>query len=64
MRIDHLAIWTENIEKMRYFYTTYFRCVSNEKYINEGKKYSSYFLTFGDGDCRLELMSRPDIILT
>lgn len=61
MRIDHLAIWTDDIEKMRHFYTTYFRCVSNEKYTNEGKKFCSYFLTFEGGDCRIELMSRPDV---
>jgi len=45
MRIDHFAIWTDDIEKMRDFYTTYFDCTSNEKYDNPKKKYTSYFLS-------------------
>lgn len=62
MKIDHVAIWTDDLEKMRQFYTTYFRCVSNEKYTNESKKFCSYFLTFDDGGCRIELMGRSDIV--
>lgn len=62
MKLDHLAIWTEEIEKMSLFYTTYFDCTRNEKYYNPQKKYTSYFLSFKDGGCRIELMSRPDII--
>lgn len=61
MRIDHLAIWCDDIEKMRTFYTTYFDCQSNERYHNTTKKYTSYFLSFGDGGSRIELMNRPDI---
>ncbi|MDD3406420.1 MAG: VOC family protein [Paludibacteraceae bacterium] len=60
MRIDHLAIWCKDIEAMRRFYTTYFGCVSNQKYHNPKKQFSSYFLSFSDG-CRIELMHRPDI---
>lgn len=60
MKIEHLAIWVENLEKMRHFYETYFQAVSNTKYHNPIKKFSSYFLTFDSG-CRLELMQKPDI---
>lgn len=61
MRIDHLAIWVDDIEKMRDFYLQYFDITSGEKYFNPLKNYTSYFLTFNEGDCRIELMHRPDI---
>lgn len=62
MKIHHLAIWTDDIEKMRHFYSTYFRCTSSDKYTNVNKKFCSYFLSFEDGECRLELMNSPDIV--
>lgn len=62
MRIEHLAIWVDDLEVMRQFYTTYFGAISNDKYINPIKKFESYFLSFGEnGNCRIELMTRPDI---
>ncbi|MDR2860202.1 MAG: VOC family protein [Elusimicrobiota bacterium] len=61
MKIEHIAIWTDDIEKMRLFYVTYFGAVSNEKYHNSAKNYSSYFLSFGEDKTRIELMQRPDI---
>ncbi len=62
MKIAHIAVWTEDIEKMKNFYMSYFNCTSNTKYTNPAKKFESYFLDFGGG-CRLELM-RADGILT
>lgn len=61
MKIEHIAIWVENIEGMRRFYQRYFGAISNDKYVNPLKKYTSYFLSFEEGDCRIELMHRPDI---
>lgn len=61
MRIEHLAIWVDDIEAMRAFYLTYFDTTSGEKYTNEKKRYSSYFISFGEGKARIELMHRPDI---
>ncbi len=61
MRIDHIAIWCDDIEAMRTFYTNYFACTSAEKYFNPTKLYTSYFLTFDSGGARIELMHRPDI---
>ena len=60
MRIEHLAIWVADLEKMRSFYLQFFDLSSNEKYYNPKKKFSSYFLSFESG-ARLELMHRPDI---
>lgn len=59
MRITHLAIWTNDIERLRNFYCNYFSAKSNEKYINPVKQFSSYFLTFEKGECSLELMNKP-----
>jgi lactoylglutathione lyase len=60
MRIEHVAIWTHDLERLRHFYETYFDGTANTKYVNPRKQFESYFLTFGDG-ARLELMQRPDV---
>lgn len=60
MKIEHVAIWTNNIERLRHFYETYFGATSGDKYVNEEKGFQSYFLTFDSG-ARLEIMQRPDI---
>jgi len=58
MQVDHVAIWVNDLEKMRKFYLQYFDCKSNEKYTNIQKQFSSYFLSFGLGS-RIELMHKP-----
>ena len=55
MRIDHIAIWTKQLEKMKHFYGTYFQGKPGEKYINPRKNFESYFVEFDSGT-RLELM--------
>lgn len=60
MKIEHIAIWTLDLEKMKRFYLNFFDLKSNEKYYNPLKKFSSYFLSFENG-ARIELMHRPDI---
>ncbi len=60
MKIDHLAIWANDMKKLREFYLKYFICKSNSKYENIAKQFSSYFLTF-QGGTRIELMHRPDV---
>jgi len=60
MRIDHVAIWVKDLEKMRRFYETYFQAKAGEKYVNEQKKFSSYFLSF-NGECRLEIMYQSEV---
>lgn len=61
MKIEHVAIWVDDIEAMREFYLNYFDVTCGSKYVNPVKKYTSYFLSFGDGKSRIELMNRPDI---
>lgn len=60
MTLEHVAIWTNQLEDLKDFYVTYFHGVANEKYTNEKKQFHSYFLTFQSG-ARLELMSMPGI---
>src|SRR6476620_1870038 len=60
MKIEHVAIWCRDIEKLKVFYETYFSAKANDKYFNPIKNFSSYFLVFGQG-CRLELMQMPGI---
>ncbi len=60
MRIEHVAIWTRDLERLRAFYETYFQAESGDKYTNEAKGFESYFLTFESG-ARLELMSMPGV---
>ncbi|PRX27187.1 lactoylglutathione lyase [Orenia metallireducens] len=60
MRIEHIAIWTDNLERLKEFYSTYFNATAGDKYINESKNFESYFLSFDQG-CRLEIMHKPSI---
>jgi lactoylglutathione lyase len=46
MNIEHIAIWTKDLEKMRVFYEKYFMGKSNEKYRNDKKGFESYFISF------------------
>ncbi len=60
MRINHVALFTEDIEYLRTFYCTYFDAIPSAMYHNPRTGLKTYFLTFADG-ARLELMSRPDV---
>ena len=60
MRIEHIAIWVRDIEKVKDFYCSYFDGVAGEKYVNPKKQFQSYFIQFENGS-RLELMQMPSI---
>ena len=60
MRIEHAAIWTSDLERLRAFYERYFGGRAGERYDNPGTRFSSYFVEFGQGS-RLELMAMPSI---
>jgi len=60
MKIDHIALWARNLDKMKKFYLQYFNCRSGERYENPTKGFSSFFIYFPDG-ARIELMHRNDI---
>lgn len=62
MKIEHIAIWVDDLERMKAFYLKFFDLESNTKYTNPKKGFSSYFLSFPSG-ARLELMSKTDVML-
>jgi lactoylglutathione lyase len=64
MKLEHLAIWAENIDSLSAFFVNYFGMSRSEKYINASKGFSSYFLNFGDGGSRIEIMHRDDVAPT
>lgn len=59
MRLDHVAVWTPDLERLRRFYETFFGAQAGAKYRNPRTQFESYFLQFAGG-ARLEIMSAPD----
>lgn len=57
MRIEHAAMYVNDLEGARRFFEKYFQAVSGEEYRNEKTGFRSYFLSF-EGDARLEIMTR------
>jgi lactoylglutathione lyase len=55
MRIEHIALWTTDIERCARFYETYFSAQIGPPYRNARKGFESRFLSFAGG-ARLELM--------
>jgi len=60
MKIEHLAIWVHDLEKMKSFYRKYFNAEAGPKYFNAEKNFESYFLHLKEG-CRIELMRVPRV---
>ena len=60
MHIEHVGLWTDNLERLKSFYETYFGASAGDRYVNPRKQFESYFLTFASG-ARLELMRRPNL---
>jgi lactoylglutathione lyase len=56
MRIDHLAIWTTDLDRCVAFYGTYFGAHAGPRYHNPAKGFTSHFLSFEDG-ARFEVMT-------
>jgi lactoylglutathione lyase len=60
MTLEHVAIWTPNLETLRDYYCNHFGGRANDLYTNKDRQFLSYFISFGSG-ARLELMSMPGI---
>lgn len=61
MKIGHIALYTDDLEKSREFYEKYFGATANQKYHNPKTGLQTYFLSFLDNDVRLEIMTRPGL---
>jgi lactoylglutathione lyase len=60
VRVEHVAVWCSDIEKVRAFYVTWFGARSGERYENPAKGFASYFVALGEG-ARIEIMQRRDV---
>ena len=60
MKIDHIALYVNDLETARQFFLKYLGASSNEGYHNPRTTFRSYFLSFDDG-ARLELMHKPEL---
>ncbi len=60
MKIEHIAIWVNDLERIKDFYCTYFQGIANQKYTNLTKGFSSYFISFDSG-ARLEIMHSENL---
>ena len=61
MKIEHIAMYVNDLEATRDFFVKYFDATSNDGYHNKITDFRSYFLTFEDG-ARLEIMTRPNMV--
>jgi catechol 2,3-dioxygenase-like lactoylglutathione lyase family enzyme len=55
MHIDHVALWTNDIERCKKFYVAYFGATAGTGYVNPKNGFESCFLSFADG-ARIEAM--------
>lgn len=64
MKIEHMALWVDDLEGMKDFYLKYFDTYAGEKYTNVKNEFNAYFIYFGEEKTRLEIMHKPNIIPT
>ena len=60
MRIEHAALYVNDLEGARDFFVRFFGASANDGYHNPRTDFRSYFLTFDDG-ARLEVMTKPNM---
>lgn len=61
MKIEHIALYVNDLEGARNFFIKYLGAKSNEGYHNPRTGFRSYFLSFEDG-ARLEIMQKPEMV--
>ena len=60
MKIEHIALYANDLEGARKFFMKYLGAASNDGYHNPRTNFRSYFLSFDDG-ARLEIMNKPEM---
>jgi len=60
MKINHIALYVSDLERMKLFYERYFNAKANTMYHNPKTGLKTYFLEFG-GSCRVEIMSKENL---
>ncbi|SHH84405.1 lactoylglutathione lyase [Butyrivibrio fibrisolvens DSM 3071] len=61
MKIEHIAMYVNDLEAAREFFVKYLGGKSNDGYHNKTTDFRSYFISFDDG-ARLELMNKPGLL--
>ena len=60
MKIEHVAMYVNDLDTAKDFFVSLLGGVSNQGYHNGKTGFRSYFISFEDG-ARLEIMSKPDM---
>lgn len=60
MRIEHVALYVNDLEAARDFFVEFLGGVSGSGYHNKTTGFRSFFISFDDG-ARLELMNKPAV---
>ena len=60
MKIEHVAMYVNDLETAKDFFVKYFGGGANELYHNKNTDFRSYFISFEDG-ARLEIMNKPQM---
>lgn len=60
-RIEHLALWTADLDRAVAFYETVFGARAGARYDSRSRPLTSRFLSF-EGGARLEIMTRPEAV--
>ena len=55
MHIEHIALWTTDLERCKRYYVSYFGAIAGASYVNPAKGFESCFLSFASG-ARIEVM--------
>ena len=63
MKLEHVALYVNDLERAKEFFIKYFEAKSNDEYHNTKTEFRSYFLSFDSG-ARLEIMKKPNMIDT
>lgn len=61
MKVEHVAVYVNDLEAAKRFFEKYLDAKSNEGYHNKTTDFRSYFLSFEDG-ARLEIMNKPNMV--
>lgn len=61
MKVEHIALYVNDLEAAKNFFIKYFNASSNKIYHNPTTNFRSYFLSFDNG-ARLELMNKPEML--
>ena len=60
MKIEHIAMYVNNLEQAKKFFVKYLDGKANKIYHNIKTDFRSYFISFDDG-ARMEIMNKPEM---